>query len=162
MPTSKDEAQAIVDIVGEYLRSHKAKELCARLDSEVGSLTDNSSLRDSLSMLHGLYENVSPPRSRFLDCLLGVVVVVHSLVIMTNIVAFFVLPFLYSLWVWVPLNSFILTVTFTREICPLTRLENRIRVALDKPRIGGFIGHYFIRPVRSRLEDWKACHGSEA
>ena len=62
--------------------------------------------------------------------------------------AFFLLPFIYPLWVWMPLNSFILTVTFTREVCPLTRLENYLRTSLGIPRIGGFIGHYLVKPVK--------------
>ena len=72
-------------------------------------------------------------------------------VITVNIAAFFVLPFLYPLWVWMPINSFILTVTFTREICPLTRLENKLRTSLGMSRICGFIGHYFARPFKKLL-----------
>ena len=69
-------------------------------------------------------------------------------VVVINISAFFVLPFLYPLWMWVPVNSFILTVTFTREVCPLTRLENYLRTSLGMRRIGGFIGHYIVKPAR--------------
>ena len=44
--------------------------------------------------------------------------------------------------------DFILTIFFTRETCPLTRLENKIRTSIGMSRIGGFIGHYVVRPIR--------------
>ena len=68
---------------------------------------------------------------------------------------FFLLPFIYPLWVWMPLNSFILTVTFTREVCPLTRLENYLRTSLGMSRIGGFIGHYMVKPFRRIIKTYR-------
>ena len=77
----------------------------------------------------------------------------HMFIVIVNIMAFFILPFMYPLWMWVPVNSFILTVTFTREVCPLTRLENYLRTSLGMSRIGGFIGHYFIKPVKRAIKN---------
>jgi hypothetical protein len=60
MPTSEDEAKAIVDIIADYLDRDMAKELCGRLHSEVGSSTDNISLRVSLEMLNAAYVHGDP------------------------------------------------------------------------------------------------------
>jgi hypothetical protein len=148
MPTSNQEAQAIVEIVDEYLEQDKARELMARLNENVGATTDNSSLKISLQMLDALYAPPPPKKHTFKKVALALVILWHMGIVIINAAAFFVLPFLLPLWVWVPIDSFILTVMFTREICPLTRLENSLRTSIGLPRIGGFVGHYFVRPVR--------------
>jgi hypothetical protein len=55
MPTSIDEAKKIQEIIDDYLSLVEAREVMTRLDEEVGKLTDNESLKVSLSMLRGLY-----------------------------------------------------------------------------------------------------------
>jgi len=155
MPTSQQEAFSIVEILDEYLDEGQARELTARLEQEIGQKTDNDSLKVSLEMLKALYSK-NPKRIDYLKkALLSLVVLFHMFVITVNIAAFFILPFLYDLWIWMPINSFILTVTFTREICPLTRLENKLRTSLGMSRIGGFIGHYFARPAKRLVKNVK-------
>ena len=151
MPTSQQEAFGIVEILDEYLDEDQARELTARLEQEIGRKTDNDSLKVSLEMLKALYSKKPKRIDQLKKGLLYFIVAFHMFVITVNIAAFFVLPFLYPLWVWMPINSFILTVTFTREICPLTRLENKLRTSLGMSRIGGFIGHYFVRPLKKLL-----------
>ena len=155
MPTSVEEANSIMEIMDDFLDADDARELTARLEHEVGQGTDNDSLKVSLEMLKELYKDRTGSRKkdRLKKISLYSLVTFHYFVITVNIVAFFVLPFLYPLLVWMPLNSFILTVTFSREICPLTRLENYIRTSLGMPRIGGFIGHYLVRPVKNFLKN---------
>ena len=106
-------------------------------------------------MLKELYKDRTGSRKkdRLKKIALYSLITFHHFVITVNILAFFILPFMYPLLVWMPLNSFILTVTFTREICPLTRLENYIRTSLGMPRIGGFLGHYIVRPVKKLLKN---------
>ena len=154
MPTSVEEANSIMEIMDDFLDADSARELTARLEHEVGQGTDNDSLKVSLEMLKELYKDRTGSRKkdRLKKISLYSLVTFHYFVITVNIVAFFILPFLYPLLVWMPLNSFILTVTFTREICPLTRLENYIRTSLDMPRIGGFLGHYMVRPVKKFIK----------
>jgi len=78
------------------------------------------------------------------------VVTLHILVVLGNALAFFITPFLAPWYEALPICSFILLISFSQELkCPLTRLENSIRVKLGKKRIGGFVGHYFVRPVRN-------------
>lgn len=150
MPTSATEAQHISEIVSEYLDDNAAKELFARLDSEIGINTDNSSLQQSLMMLRTLHSGSIAQGSRWKRTLFHAIVTLHIVVIVINILAFFILPFLYPIWVWMPINSFILTVMFQREQCPLTRLENTVRADIGKKKIGGFIGHYFVKPFRKK------------
>jgi len=158
MPTSVEEANSIMEIMDDFLDADDARELTARLEHEVGRGTDNDSLKVSLEMLKELYKDRTGSRKkdRLKKISLYSLITLHYFVITVNIVAFFVLPFLYPLFIWMPVNSFILTVTFTREICPLTRLENYIRTSLGMPRIGGFLGHYMVRPVKKLLKSREA------
>ena len=158
MPTSVEEANSIMEIMDDFLDADDARELTARLEHEIGQGTDNDSLKVSLEMLKELYKDKTGSRKkdRLKKISLYSLITFHCFVVTVNIVAFFILPFLYPLLVWMPLNSFILTVTFTREICPLTRLENYIRTSLGMPRIGGFLGHYMVRPVRKLLKSREA------
>ena len=57
MPTSPDEAIKIYSIINEYIDHSTAKELTRRLDDEVGQVSDNISLKESLEMLRNLYED---------------------------------------------------------------------------------------------------------
>ena len=56
MPTSPDEAIKIYSIINEYIEHSVAQELTRRLDDEVGQVSDNISLQESLEMLRTLYE----------------------------------------------------------------------------------------------------------
>ena len=83
--------------------------------------------------------------------ILQAIVLVHSSVIVTNAIAFFVLPFATEWYVYIPTMSSILFLTLARGIeCPLTRLENYYRRKIGMNRIGGFVGHYFIRALRKK------------
>ena len=59
MPTSREEAVMICEIIDDFLTEEEAKAITVRLDEEVGKGTDNDSLKVSLSMLRGLYEHIS-------------------------------------------------------------------------------------------------------
>lgn len=154
MPTSQQEASEVIDIVSDYIDDADAKELMGRLYDEIGVNTDNESLKVSLQMLKELYE---PPKCKKIDklwpILLYAVVGTHMTVVFINLIAFFILPFTYPIYVWIPLNSFILITIFSRQLCPLTRLENYLRQKVDKPTIGGFIGHYVVRPIKKKMNN---------
>ena len=57
MPTSQGEAEKIYGIINDFLTPEEALELTRRLDEEVGSHTDNDSVKVSLQMLRSLYES---------------------------------------------------------------------------------------------------------
>ena len=74
-------------------------------------------------------------------------------VVIGNLIAFFTVPFLTPWYIALPICSFIFLVSFSKEIkCPLTNLENDIRLKLGKKKIGGFIGHYVVKPIRKCLK----------
>ncbi len=80
---------------------------------------------------------------------LAALVVFHGYIVVANVLAFFVLPFLTDWYIAVPCMSSILFLMFARGVsCPLTDLENFLRQRLGLKRIGGFVGHYFIKPWR--------------
>ena len=85
--------------------------------------------------------------------LLFLVVALHLFVVIGNAIAFFIVPFLTPWYVAIPICSFIFLVSFSKEIkCPLTNWENTLRMKIGKKRIGGFIGHYIIKPIRKLLK----------
>jgi hypothetical protein len=147
-PLEQNEELNIVELFNEYLDEDQARELTARLEQEIGQRTKNDSLKTSLLMLKALYSKNPPTRDVLRYGTFYFLVSFHLCVVFINIAAFFILPFLYPVYVWMPINSFILSVSFTRELCPLTRLENYLRTSLGLPRIGGFMGHYVYRPVK--------------
>jgi hypothetical protein len=80
---------------------------------------------------------------------LGCLVLFHGFIVGGNIVSFFVVPFLEPFYVSIPIMSLVLLLVFSRVLdCPLTNWENRIRQRLGMKRIGGFTGHYLIKPWR--------------
>ena len=83
--------------------------------------------------------------------LLASLVLFHSYIVGANVLAFFVVPFLEPWYVAVPIMSLILLLVFSKVLdCPLTNLENLLRKRLGMKRIGGFVGHYFLKPIRKR------------
>jgi hypothetical protein len=153
-PRSK-EIEGIVEILDDFLEEKEARELVARLEQEIGQKSKDEHLKSRLSSLKRFYEKRPLKKEHLKYAFLYVTITFHMFVIGVNIAAFFLLPFLYPLWVWMPVNSFILTVTFTREVCPLTRLENYLRTSLGMSRIGGFIGHYFVKPFRRGVKAYR-------
>ena len=83
--------------------------------------------------------------------LLCVLVMFHGFIVGGNLIAFFVVPFLEPFYVSIPIMSLVLLLTFSKVLdCPLTRLENHLRRSLGMKRIGGFFGHYLLKPIRKR------------
>lgn len=74
-------------------------------------------------------------------------IVFHWLVVIGNASSFLILPWVQPWYIALPLCSFIFTITFSREECRLTTLENKWRRELGLQEIKGFVKHYFIRPI---------------
>ncbi|MBC8408769.1 MAG: DUF2784 family protein [Rhodobacteraceae bacterium] len=73
------------------------------------------------------------------------IVVIHLLVVIGNVAALFVLPLLTPWYIALPLTTWILVLSTSRNLdCPLTRFENKLRNKINKPQIKGFIKHYII------------------
>lgn len=173
MPTSAEEAQNIVSIMNDYLPFDKATEITKRLDQEVGSKTDNNSLKVSLQMLRALYENtprptapppsfaVTPPEAQccchgqtfwhnnaplYLKLSLWGIVAFHMAVLAGNLLTIFLLPFITPWYISLPLDSLLINFMFSAVSCPLTRLESFVRRKIGLPEIRFFIKHYFFQP----------------
>jgi hypothetical protein len=157
MPTTQNEAESIMTIATGYVPVEKRYELFKRLHEQVGMKTDNSSLAISLKMLFEQVEAAlqrrqahlkSPYRYCWTIAFIGVVML-HTLVVCGNLMAFFVLPVRYDPWIALPACSIIFFLILNRKLeCPLTIIENCIREKIGLPPIRGFVGHYFVRPWR--------------
>jgi len=80
------------------------------------------------------------------------IVALHWIVIIGNLTAFLILPFIEPFWIALPIMSFIALITFSKElVCPLTMLENRFRKSAGQPEIKAFIRHYLIKPWRRKV-----------
>lgn len=82
-----------------------------------------------------------------LRILLWIVVAGHMAIVVGNILAFILLPFYAEWYVALPLMSFILFLSTNKVTCKITDLENYIRGRLGYRRIGGFVGHYLLKPI---------------
>lgn len=76
--------------------------------------------------------------------LLYLTVVVHFLTVVGNLSSIVYL-LIYSPWyVCFPTITFIVDLSVNNWKCPLTMLENSIRIKLGMPVIRGFIGYYIL------------------
>ena len=153
MPTSKAEANTIMEIIDDFLSPEQAKEITKRLEKEVGKETDNDSLKVSLKMLKSLYHDVGirKERKQFLRLLLFSVIMGHAAIIILNVATLFILPFYVSWYIALPVMTLIVNLIFSPISCPLTKLESRIRRELGYPEVRFFIKHYLLDPVRKLI-----------
>lgn len=152
MPTTQSEANSIVAIAQEYIELEKMKELFIRLDDEIGQHTTNDSLKRSLKMMRNLVAPPLKPAPLWLWLAFYTLVVVHIILVIAVATSFCLLPFFAEWYIAVPLMTFIVFFSTTRIECQLTNLENRMRKRLGLKRIGGFVGFYFLRPVKKALK----------
>ena len=134
------------NIMNEYLSPEDAQEIVQRLESEVGS--EDDTVKVSLSLLRSLYDHEEPKTDYANQSYLYLVISFHFAVILGNVAALFVLPFVAPWYISLPLMSLIVNLMFSPLSCPLTRLESRIRKSLGMDEIRHFVKHYFIEPVR--------------
>jgi len=149
MPTTPEESKKIISISKEYLSQDKLIELFTRLDEEVGKTSFNDSVKQSLAAMRIL---VDPPfhPSRYLKTALVMVVILHMLLIVGIVVSFIILPFFTPWYIALPLCTFIWFFSTSRIDCKITNLENSIREKLRMKKIGGFLGHYLLRPIKKK------------
>lgn len=209
MPTTAQEVQKILEIVGRHIDKPTAQKIFAELYEEVGKTTENYSVRESLQAMAVTLGGPAPMRGSALLAMTGaledtfrdlkkvqppapgeqsnrahlelvnhtsqtlkgarnaapvpprdanalrfflvLLVVAHLAVVLGNLAAFFVLPFYAPWYVALPLMSFVVWVTFVRIMCPLTKVENRLRRPLGLRPVKGFVGHYLFKPTAYAL-----------
>jgi hypothetical protein len=140
------------------LPEEKLRELLTTLDGQADGAIYNEPLPAAQAGLSSLSQGPAlpvastiPPAPRWLHTALVAVVAVHAALVLGNVLAFVVLPFEAPWYVAVPLMTFLFFFLTTRQECQMTKLENRLRHRLGKRRIGGFVGHYLIAPLKRRL-----------
>lgn len=147
MVTPTQEAETITKIIGEYLTEDQAKSVMTRLHQEVGSKTDNVSLKTSFQLLKTIYDP-PPPKSKKMQFALWATIIFHMAIIFGNLLACMILPFVMPWFISLPLVTLICNLIFSPIPCPLTKLESLIRRSLGMPEIRYFIKHYIVDPVK--------------
>lgn len=149
MPTSmQEEASLIVSLVQNFIPQEKLTELLIKLDEEIGKKSENEITKIFLSTLRRIVDKPLPPPPFWLWALFYSLVVLHIILVITVVLSFFILPFLSPWYIAVPCMTFIWFFSTTKVDCQLTNLENIMRKRLGIKRIGGFVGHYFLRPTK--------------
>lgn len=54
-------------------------------------------------------------------------------------------------WQYLIIGTFVVRLLFSREECPLTTLENKVRIKLEYPIVGDFLTDYILDPVPTLL-----------
>lgn len=84
----------------------------------------------------------------FLHPALVLVAICHFIIILGNILACIIIPFTTPWYIALPLCTFLVRLGLMPDDCPVTRLENKIRVKLGMVQIDRFITHYYIKPIK--------------
>ena len=148
MANLQDDASRIVLLMQDYIPQNKTIELFVKLDEEIGKKSDNEITKQFLSILRNVVDKPLPLPPLWLWTAFYALVVLHITLVLGVIASFFVLPFLAPWYVAFPCMTFVWFFSTTKVDCQLTNLENTMRPRLGMKRIGGFVGHYFLRPTR--------------
>jgi hypothetical protein len=153
MPTTTEEASNILALAREYLSDADLRCLFTALDEAVGQTSTNDSLRQSLAMLRRAAEEVGAVRERewqrtWLIFRWAAIWLFHSALVGANAAAFCVAPFYAPWYLAFPACFAIIWSVCSRAECPITAWENDVRRALGWPLVRGFVGHYYVRPLR--------------
>lgn len=76
------------------------------------------------------------------------VVVIHFVLLIANILAFIILPFVEPWYISIPINTFLFFFVTNPVKCKVTELENYLRQKLGMKRIGGFVSFYIVKPIK--------------
>lgn len=78
------------------------------------------------------------------------IAVLHGFFIVINVLSMIILPFTQTIWVWIPMESFLINLMFNRAFaaCPITAAENYFRLKAGYKPIKSYVGHYILLPLR--------------
>jgi len=145
----QEEASHIVSLTQNFIPPDKLTELLIKLDDEIGKKSENDITKHFLANLRAIVDKPIPPAPLWLWISFYTLVSFHIFLVIAVIISFFVLPFLASWYIAIPCMTFIWFFSTTRVDCQLTNLENFIRKKLGMKKIGGFVGHYFLKPIKA-------------
>lgn len=125
-------------------------------------------LRDTSETLtdHVKITALSPRGGKGILIILFLVVSFHHVIIWGNIISVMIVPYLLFQYLEpllaLALGFLVITPMIQNSLsrtldCPITRLENHLRWRLRKPKIRGFVGHYYVKPVRRFFKNAKTA-----
>jgi hypothetical protein len=141
--------QLILKVAHDYLGEDKSREMFLKMD-DIAQKSGEEHMIHFFARMRLLVDPPMPPPPMYLWAAFYSLVVAHMALVIAMIIAFFILPFYTAWYIALPLMAFIQFFALTRVECKLTQLENFLRQKLGMKRIGGFVGHYVVRPA-SRL-----------
>lgn len=145
---TNDDSPRIVALALTYLSDDKLTELLIKLDEEIGKKSNNEITKKFLSSLRSFVDKPLPPAPFWLWISFYILVVLHVILVFGELGSFFILPFYTPWYVALPTMTFIWFFSTTKVECKLTNLENVMRKRLGMKKIGGFVGHYFLKPIK--------------
>ncbi len=152
------DAKKLVSIAQQHLPQEKVKDFILHLDKDIGGTTENSWMKEVLMAARLIVDPPPLAAPFYLWAAFYTLVVAHILLVIGIVISFFLLPFLAPWYIALPVMVFIWFFSTTKVECKLTNLENVLRRRLGLRRIGGFVGHYFLKPARwalTRLSQWE-------
>jgi len=144
---TQSEVNQVVIIAQEYFPEDKITEFFSRLNEEIGKKTEDESLKQLLSSIKEIVAPPLAPPPLWLWGAFYTLIVIHFILVIAVATSFCLLPFLAPWYIALPIMVFIFFFSTTRVECQLTNLENQMRRRLGLKKIGGFIGHYMLKPT---------------
>lgn len=144
----QEEAVKIIELIKEVTTQETFNELLTKLD-EIDKQTKNENTKAFIALFHAnktIPQTIPAPKWLWIP--FYTLVIAHIALVFAFITSFFVLPFMAPWYIAVPCMTFIWFFSTTRVDCQLTNLENYMRRRLGLKRIGGFVGHYFLKPAK--------------
>ena len=147
-----EEACKIISITKNFIPEDKLTELLIKLDDDIGKKSENTTTKQLLAALRSIVDKPLPTPPFWLKYALYTLVVVHIILIFGVLGSFFILPF------WGPLvhrpatNDIHLVLLYNQGRMSFDNLENAWRQRLKMKRIGGFVGHYGLKPIKKLIK----------
>lgn len=113
--------------------------------------SSNQTTKEFLSALRIIVDKPLTPPPLWLWISFYILVIVHIILIILVLASFLILPFYAPWYIATPVMVFIWFFSTTKVECHLTNLENYMRKNLGLKKIGGFVGHYFLKPIKIML-----------
>jgi hypothetical protein len=154
---TEDESRETVEILSHYMSPRESRAFALAMWQRIGEKTNNPSVRDTLESILKLAEqDTSPPVPPGVYAKWLSVFAVHWFVALANAVSAVVVVFCaltpYSIPEWsiaFPVVTFVVWTIFSRIYdCPLTRMENKIRIKYGLLPMKSFLKFYLIGPLR--------------
>ena len=86
----------------------------------------------------------------------------HFFIIFTNLISIPILLFTQSCYISIPISSLLINLMFNHTNCPITAIENKLRIKLGLRPIKGFVGSWILSPIRKIIRRWRIHNGKSS